>query len=727
MLFFIFLIIVNILYCYWKQQLTNPINIKLKTQDSEWNIDTDAKFKITHNDKHLTFTDNGLGINVEVPSASLDISNSNICGITIKNNIITNDNTKKYYIDTDQIKDLELAPGTNSITFNLNETTINHKTSNIENSSNIVIQQTFYNCNFTGNDDINSNYEYSNIYNVSIDDDNYNNESNFTLNINIDLEYLHDYLSTVYSILTDVNLESNIYEASNHDHPNAIVKVETIYILNNLIISNINESNYEIYLNGVDESPELLSNYTICNIDFRVYHPENCNYDFTADVNLNINYTITTNIISGIETVLEIKSKGNDVYEINFINEEYRSNVESTIISDLSHICNIDGIDHPYDFNPITLNYYTIDKTCNVSIYIYEPQSHIKLTTDQNDNKSYYITGHNSNFNINYQDDTTLKEILNITNESKLTIDTLSVKNIECTGKLYDYESLIFCNENFNSINITNDHLYINTESAYSILINTDVFDNKNTHTSVIFGNTANSSYSNIIALQSSSTNSYLNITTNNQSDNYKIGKTDNNFNIIYTNDNILSIKPESNEFKYSNFDFEDDSDNNGDGTLTLNEIVQTPEIKTITTEYDYIFTEGRLKGIKNINYTSNLIFTEQTTPIMSLNQDDITMHQRLICALGTTTSSDRRIKDNINIIENALDKIDRLDGVSYFNKLSKSNEIGLIAQDVKEVIPEVVVDSDIMGIQYGNMIGLLIEGIKELRKEIKNGSNSKC
>ena len=110
----------------------DPINIKLKTQDSEWNIDTDEKFKITHNDKHLTFTDNGLGINVEVPSASLDISNSNICGITIKNNIITNDNTKKYYIDTDQIKDLELAPGTNSITFNLNETIINHTTSNIE-------------------------------------------------------------------------------------------------------------------------------------------------------------------------------------------------------------------------------------------------------------------------------------------------------------------------------------------------------------------------------------------------------------------------------------------------------------------------------------------------------------------------------------------------------------------------------------------------------------------
>ena len=204
--------------------------------------------------------------------------------------------------------------------------------------------------------------------------------------------------------------------------------------------------------------------------------------------------------------------------------------------------------------------------------------------------------------------------------------------------------------------------MYINTETTYSILMNTDLLNT--THTSVIFGNKNNLNYSNIIALQSSSTNSYLNITTNNQNDNYKIGKTDSNFNIIYTTDNILSIKPESNIFKYSNFDFDDALDTNTDGILLGNEVTQTPDIKTITTEYDYIFTEGRLKGIKNINYTSNLIFTEQTTPIMSMNQDDITMHQRLVCALGTTTSSDRRIKENVNRIENALDKIDRLDGV---------------------------------------------------------------
>ena len=107
----------------------------------------------------------------------------------------------------------------------------------------------------------------------------------------------------------------------------------------------------------------------------------------------------------------------------------------------------------------------------------------------------------------------------------------------------------------------------------------------------------------------------------------------------------------------------------------------------------------------------------------MAMNTSKITIHQRLVCYTGVTTGSDRRIKDNINMIENALDKIDKLNGVSYYNKLTGLNEIGLIAQDVKKVIPEVVSDDgNILSIQYGNMIALLIEGIKDLRKEIKNG-----
>ena len=89
-------------------------------------------------------------------------------------------------------------------------------------------------------------------------------------------------------------------------------------------------------------------------------------------------------------------------------------------------------------------------------------------------------------------------------------------------------------------------------------------------------------------------------------------------------------------------------------------------------------------------------------------------------------SSSDRRVKKDINIINNALDKIEKLSGVFYYSINDTSNNhrhIGLIAQDVKEVVPEVVYEDDkgFLNIAYGNLIGLVIQSIKELRNEIKN------
>jgi len=86
-------------------------------------------------------------------------------------------------------------------------------------------------------------------------------------------------------------------------------------------------------------------------------------------------------------------------------------------------------------------------------------------------------------------------------------------------------------------------------------------------------------------------------------------------------------------------------------------------------------------------------------------------------------SSSDRRLKTNITKIEGAMDKIERLSGV-FFNKIGEERrEVGLIAQDVKEVIEEAVYkdENGFLNIAYGNLMGLIIEGMKELRNEIKN------
>jgi len=82
---------------------------------------------------------------------------------------------------------------------------------------------------------------------------------------------------------------------------------------------------------------------------------------------------------------------------------------------------------------------------------------------------------------------------------------------------------------------------------------------------------------------------------------------------------------------------------------------------------------------------------------------------------------SDLRLKRNIATIKNPLDTIDVLRGVSYNRiDLYGRSSIGLIAQEVAEVLPEVISynnKDDIMSISYGNIVGLLIEGIKDLRR----------
>ena len=95
------------------------------------------------------------------------------------------------------------------------------------------------------------------------------------------------------------------------------------------------------------------------------------------------------------------------------------------------------------------------------------------------------------------------------------------------------------------------------------------------------------------------------------------------------------------------------------------------------------------------------------------------------------TAYSDRRAKENIVTIDNALDKVNALRGV-YYNKRfgeDKPREVGVIAQEVQEVVPELVTyaeDVDEYGVKYANTVGLLIEAIKELTAKVQE-LETKC
>jgi hypothetical protein len=90
----------------------------------------------------------------------------------------------------------------------------------------------------------------------------------------------------------------------------------------------------------------------------------------------------------------------------------------------------------------------------------------------------------------------------------------------------------------------------------------------------------------------------------------------------------------------------------------------------------------------------------------------------------NVTAYSDARLKTNVETITNALDTVSKMRGVTYERIDSGTKGVGVIAQEMKEVLPEVVMDAssedEFMSVSYGNIVGVLIEAIKELKAEIE-------
>ena len=87
----------------------------------------------------------------------------------------------------------------------------------------------------------------------------------------------------------------------------------------------------------------------------------------------------------------------------------------------------------------------------------------------------------------------------------------------------------------------------------------------------------------------------------------------------------------------------------------------------------------------------------------------------------GWNAASDARLKKNVSTIENALDIVDNLRGVWFDWKDTEreGREIGFIAQEVQEILPEVVnANGKFLGMQYSKITALLVEAIKELKAE---------
>ena len=123
------------------------------------------------------------------------------------------------------------------------------------------------------------------------------------------------------------------------------------------------------------------------------------------------------------------------------------------------------------------------------------------------------------------------------------------------------------------------------------------------------------------------------------------------------------------------------------------------------------------LRGYFDLNTADTIkIYTGASTLNTTFSNDDITVE-------GDVNSvSDERTKENIETIDNALDVVTSIRGV-YYNKIGNDKrKVGVIAQEVEEVLPHVVAtnNEDMKSVDYGKMVGVLIEAIKEQQGQIE-------
>ena len=111
----------------------------------------------------------------------------------------------------------------------------------------------------------------------------------------------------------------------------------------------------------------------------------------------------------------------------------------------------------------------------------------------------------------------------------------------------------------------------------------------------------------------------------------------------------------------------------------------------------------------------------------ISLANNNANFGGNVVAAGNVTAYSDRKLKDNLEVIPNALAKVSTLTGYTYDRiDVDGSRQSGLIAQDVQKVLPEVIntdvhpdTKEETLTVAYGNMVGLLVESIKELNTKV--------
>ena len=139
---------------------------------------------------------------------------------------------------------------------------------------------------------------------------------------------------------------------------------------------------------------------------------------------------------------------------------------------------------------------------------------------------------------------------------------------------------------------------------------------------------------------------------------------------------------------------------------------IDDPLFECVNTSYSNAMLYVRNDGVVGIG-TSNL-----SSGFM------LQVHGAINASGSVTSSSDKRVKSDIQPIINPLETLKTMTGYTFLHRSHPSKrQMGLLAQEVEAVAPEVVFESDdgLKNVAYGNLVALLLEAIKEQQKEIEN------
>ena len=188
---------------------------------------------------------------------------------------------------------------------------------------------------------------------------------------------------------------------------------------------------------------------------------------------------------------------------------------------------------------------------------------------------------------------------------------------------------------------------------------------------------------------------------------------------IALANDKAITFDGKGNiEYKSSQFQI-----TNSTGDILIDNNAAGGDVQVYTdTDFEVYVDNGdiAIKAVKN----GSVELYEAGSKKLETSSTGVSVTGALVASGDVTAFSDATLKTEINTINDALGTVGKLRGVSYKWLKDGKPSIGVIAQEVEEVIPEVVHTTEYEGknvksVDYGKLVGVLIEAVKELKTQL--------